>query len=121
MGPLLEELLILVKEIVSIDKTMIFIGLIDVTSSVEKNITEFIMFAADATHLITPLNFFAHITKLAIEKQIPFIYVPKKEDLSQACCTVDEVSVIALKKNPFFNAFVTVLLKLNKSSKQSIP
>lgn len=102
---MLDELLMLIKEMIQTDRSMIFIGLIDVTSSIEKSITEFIVLAADATHLMAPLNFFAHVTSLAIKSHVPFVYVPKKDDLSQACCTTTEISLISVKRSsPFFAA-----------------
>lgn len=81
---------------------MLFIGLMDVISSMERNLTEFIVLAENATHLTSPLNFLTRLTKLAETKDIPYIYACKKEQLGRACCISSGISVIAVKIGPSY-------------------
>lgn len=76
---------------------MLFIGLTDVISSLERNLVEFIILAENATHLMAPLDFLARLTKLAETKEIPYVYVCKKEQLGQACYVSTDISVVAIK------------------------
>ncbi|KYM94829.1 hypothetical protein ALC62_14424 [Cyphomyrmex costatus] len=81
------------------ERNMLFIGLTDVISSMERNLVEFIVLAENSTHLMAPLNFLTRLTKLAEIKdyKIPYIYACKKEQLGRACCISTGISVIAIK------------------------
>ena len=79
------------------ERSMLFIGLMDVISSMKQNVVEFIVLAENATHLMEPLDFLTPLTKLAETKEIPYIYICKKEQLGQACCLSTGISVVAIK------------------------
>lgn len=80
---------------------MLFVGLTDVIRSIEQNLTKFIVLAKNATHLITPLDFLSHLTKLAEAKNIPYIYACEREQLGRACC-ISDISVVAVKIGPSY-------------------
>lgn len=80
---------------------MLFIGLTDVIKAMEQNLTEFIVLAKNAIHLMTPLDFLTRLIKLAEEKGIPYIYACKKEQLGRACC-INGISVVAVKIGPSY-------------------
>jgi ribosomal protein L7Ae-like RNA K-turn-binding protein len=80
-----------------VERSMLFIGLIDVINSIKLNLANFIILAENATHLSAPLNFFARLTKLANAKNIPYIYACKKEQLAWACRLSTSISVISIK------------------------
>jgi len=91
------ELLTLVQQMYHVERYMLFIGLTDVINSIKLNVTNFIILAENATHLSAPLNFFTRLTKLANEKDIPYIYACKKEQLGWACRLSTGISVISIK------------------------
>lgn len=102
MVQLSNELLILIQQMYHMERSMLFIGLIDVISSMEQNLAEFIILAEDATHLLAPLNFLTHLTKLAEAKSIPYIYACKKKQLGQACCVSTYISAISIRVGPSY-------------------
>lgn len=81
---------------------MLFIGLADVMSSMEQNLTEFIVLAENATHLMTPLDLLIGLEKLAEAKAIPYIYACTKEQLGRACRIPSGISVVAIKIGPSY-------------------
>lgn len=85
-----------------VERNMLFVGLTDVTSSIEQNLAEFIILAENATHLMTPLDFLTRLTKLAETQEIPYIYLCKKEQLGRACCISGGISAIAIKIGPSY-------------------
>lgn len=103
MEQLVNELLILIRQIYHVERSMLFIGLIDVISSMEQNLAEFVIFAEDATHLLAPLNFFTRLTQLANVKNIPYIYACKKKQLGQACyVSTNIISAISIRIGPSY-------------------
>ncbi|KYN44168.1 NHP2-like protein 1 like protein [Trachymyrmex septentrionalis] len=94
---LCNKLLTLIRQMYYAERSMLFIGLIDVISSMKRNLVEFIVLAENATHLMEPLDFLTRLTKLAETKEIPYIYICKKEQLGQACCISTGISVVAIK------------------------
>jgi len=84
------------------ERNMLFIGLTDVISSMERNLVEFIVLAENATHLMTPLDFLTRLIKLAETKEIPYIYACKKEQLGRACCISTGISAVAIKVGPSY-------------------
>jgi len=68
----------------------------------ERNLTEFIVLAENATHLTSPLDFLTRLTKLAEKKDIPYIYACKKEQLGRACCIPSGISAVAVKIGPSY-------------------
>lgn len=101
MEKLNNEILILIRQIYHAERNMLFIGLTDVIRSMERNLTEFIVVAKNATHLMTPLDFLTRLTKLAEAKGIPYIYACEIEQLGRACC-VSGISVVAVKIGPSY-------------------
>lgn len=102
MEQLANELLILIRQMYHAERSMMFIGLIDVISSMEQNLAEFIILAKDATHLLAPLDFLTRLTKLAEAKSIPHIYVCKKKQLGQVCCVSTDISAISIRIGPSY-------------------
>ncbi|KAG5314716.1 SNU13 protein, partial [Acromyrmex insinuator] len=94
---LCNELLTLIRQMYYAERSMLIIGLIDVISSMKQNLVKFIVLAENVTHLMEPLDFLTRLTKLAETKEIPYIYICKKEQLGQACCIPTGISVIAIK------------------------
>lgn len=85
-----------------VERSMLFIGLIDVIRSMEQNLAELVILAEDATHLLAPLNFLTRLTKLAEAKSIPHIYACKRKQLGQACCVSTYISAISIRIGPSY-------------------
>ncbi|TGZ57738.1 NHP2-like protein 1 [Temnothorax longispinosus] len=96
------EILILIRQMYHAERNMLVIGLTDVISSMEQNLTDVIVLAENATHLTTPLDFLTRLIKLAETKGIPYIYACKKEQLGRACCIPSGISVVAVKRGPSY-------------------
>lgn len=99
MGELKDEILLLLREMYRRNKNVLHFGLIDVTRAVKEDHAEFVVFAANTKYLMTPLNFFSHITHIATRHSIPYVYILQKEELQQAFCVKFEINVVSVKKN----------------------
>lgn len=122
---LVNELLILIRQLYHIERNILFIGLIDVINLTEEDKAEFIVLAENATHLLSPLNFLAHLTKLAKDKRVLCINACKKEEISRACCMSNDISVIAIKIGPSYlsekiKIVKSIIMKIIKKSKKNI-
>eukprot|EP01132_Coremiostelium_polycephalum_P006805 gene6805-8444_t len=56
-------------------------GANEVTKTVARSISEFVVLAADAE----PLEIVLHITLLCEDKDIPYVFVPSKAELGRSC------------------------------------
>jgi len=102
---------------------MLLIGLTDVMNSMEQHLTEFIVLAENATHLMTPLDLLMGLIKLAEAKAIPYIYACTKEQLGRACRIPNGISVIAIKiGSPYFSEQIEDIKEtiMGTTSKDSI-
>jgi len=100
---------------------MLFIGLTDVISSVERNLAELIVLAENATHLMAPLDFLTRLIKLAEAKSIHCIRACKKEQLGRACCLSADISAVAIRIGPsyFSERIKNFKHTMNTTSKKS--
>ncbi|GAB1602792.1 H/ACA ribonucleoprotein complex subunit 2-like protein [Argonauta hians] len=66
---------------------------------------------------ISPIDIYSHIPIMCEDNQIPYCYVPSKEDLGAACGTIRPVSLIMINKNTAFEEIYTEL----KDEVKSLP
>ncbi len=69
-------------------------GANEATKSLNRDIAEVIVLAADAT----PLEIILHLPLLCEDKSVPYIFVPSMAELGQACGTSRNVIACALIK-----------------------
>ena len=69
-------------------------GANEATKSLNRDLAELIVLAADAT----PLEIVLHLPLLCEDKNVPYIFVPSMAELGQACCAARNVVACALMK-----------------------
>lgn len=86
-----------------VERSMLFIGLLDVITSIEENLAELVIIAEDTTHLLAPLNFLKPLIKLVeAKRELVHIYACKKEQLGQACRVSTYISAISIRIGPSY-------------------
>lgn len=76
-------------------------GVKEVVKAVRKGEAGFVLIAGD----ISPIDVIAHLPILCEDKEIPYCYVPSKEQLGAAGCTKRPTSCVMVKKHAELDGF----------------
>jgi large subunit ribosomal protein L7Ae len=71
-------------------------GVNEVTKAIERGVAKFVVIAED----VSPAEIVMHLPILCTEKQIPFSYVPTKQDLGQKSGLGVATSAVAIIESP---------------------